>query len=176
MGKPAKTPVINNINHLNLEIDYDKLAEAIVKAQEQAKAKAIEAPEEGKESLLRSIARILKGKKSSDGRFLSAPFAVIISAVYRTIAIIGLIALFVLAVALVRSLTSVVWQGWAIIGNIAMIVLGIALLFSMFLYLIVFWGAANDVEQEKDKNYVINVFTGLVSLAALIVAIFALNN
>ena len=57
-----------------------------------------------------------------------------------------------------------------------MIVLGIALLFSLFLYLIVFWGAANDVEQEKDKNYVINVFTGLVSLAALIVAIFALNN
>ncbi len=176
MGKPAKTPVINNINHLNLEIDYDKLAEAIVKAQEQAKENAIEAPEEGKESLFRSIVRILKGKKSSDGRFLSAPFAVILSLAYRMIAIIGLIASIVLAIALVRSFASATWHGWAILGNIVMIVLGIALLFSLFLYLIVFWGAANDVEQEKDKNYVINVFTGLVSLAALIVAIIALNN
>ena len=33
-GKPQ---VINNIQELNLEIDYDKLADAIVKAQEKAK-------------------------------------------------------------------------------------------------------------------------------------------
>ena len=31
-GKPQ---VINNIQELNLEIDYDKLAEAIVKSQNQ---------------------------------------------------------------------------------------------------------------------------------------------
>ena len=176
MGKPRKTPAINNINHLNLEIDYDKLAEAIIKAQRVSEEKAAEAPGESRASLFQSILRIFQGKKSGDGRFLSAPFAVILSLAYRMIAIIGLIASIVLAIALVRSFASATWQGWAILGNIVMIVLGIALLFSLFLYLIVFWGAANDVEQEKDKNYVINVFTGLVSLAALIVAIFALNN
>ena len=36
-GKKNKPQVINNIQELNLEIDYDKLAEAIVKAQNVAK-------------------------------------------------------------------------------------------------------------------------------------------
>ena len=35
--KKDKPQVINNIQELNIEIDYDKLAEAIVKAQEKAK-------------------------------------------------------------------------------------------------------------------------------------------
>ena len=34
--KKDKPQVINNIQELNLEIDYDKLAEAIVKAQEKS--------------------------------------------------------------------------------------------------------------------------------------------
>ena len=33
--KKDKPQVINNIQELNLEIDYDKLAEAIVKAQQK---------------------------------------------------------------------------------------------------------------------------------------------
>ena len=35
MGKRDKSQVINNIDQLNLEIDYDKLAIAIVKAQKK---------------------------------------------------------------------------------------------------------------------------------------------
>ena len=39
MAKKKNSPqVINNIRELNLEIDYDKLAEAIVKAQEKSVA------------------------------------------------------------------------------------------------------------------------------------------
>ena len=33
--KKDKPQIINNIQELNLEIDYDKLAEAIVKAQQK---------------------------------------------------------------------------------------------------------------------------------------------
>ena len=41
MGKSKSKPqTINNINQLNLDIDYDKLAEAIVRAQEKAANKA----------------------------------------------------------------------------------------------------------------------------------------
>lgn len=174
-GRTDKATVINNISQLNLEIDYDRLAKAIIKAQRTSEERASKSLKEAKLSLFQSILQILKGKKSSDGRFLVAPFAVIVSVVYRMIFIVGLIALILLAVAMVQSLASASWQGWAIVGNIIVIILGIAILFTLFLYLIVFWGAANDVEQEKDKNYVINVFTGLVSLAALIVAIVALN-
>ena len=38
--KKEKPQVINNIQELNLEIDYDKLAEAIVKANSQLDAEA----------------------------------------------------------------------------------------------------------------------------------------
>ena len=34
--KKEKSQVINNIENLNLEIDYDKLAEAMVLAQQKA--------------------------------------------------------------------------------------------------------------------------------------------
>ena len=36
-----KKQVINNIQELNLEIDYDKLAEAIIKANDKARSNAI---------------------------------------------------------------------------------------------------------------------------------------
>ena len=36
MGKKDRTTIVNNINELNLEIDYDKLAEAMVLAQQKA--------------------------------------------------------------------------------------------------------------------------------------------
>ena len=41
MGKKdRKPPVVNNIQELNLEIDYEKLAEAIVKAQDKSSENA----------------------------------------------------------------------------------------------------------------------------------------
>ena len=40
--KKDKPQVINNIQELNLEIDYDKLAEAIVKAKQIEEEKARE--------------------------------------------------------------------------------------------------------------------------------------
>ncbi len=53
--KKEKQPVINNIHELNLEIDYDKLAEAIVKAkqieEESIAKKKVEDFEEWKRSL-----------------------------------------------------------------------------------------------------------------------------
>ena len=38
--KKDKPQVVNNIQELNLEIDYDKLAESIVKAQERSENEA----------------------------------------------------------------------------------------------------------------------------------------
>lgn len=175
MGNGKNKPqTVNNINQLNLEIDYDKLAEAIVKAQERAKDKTSDSSKDGKTKFFPAIWRILKGEKSEDGRFLSAPFAVIISCLYRFIAILGLIAAVLLGVATVMAIGKVSWQGWNILSNVLAIIFVIAVTMTVFLYMLMFWGAANDVKHEKDKNYVISVFSGLVSVAALIVAIIAL--
>ncbi len=45
----------------------------------------------------------------------------------------------------------------------------------VFLYMVLFLGAANDMENEKDKDYVMNVFTGLVSIAALVISIITIS-
>jgi hypothetical protein len=36
------------------------------------------------------------------------------------------------------------------------------------------WKSAKEIETEKDRNYIISVFSGIVSFAALIVALVAL--
>lgn len=174
MGKKNQPTTINNINQLNLEIDYDKLADAIVRAQENAKKSNEDSDKNEKPRFLSAIGKIIKGEKSKDGRFLSAPFSFIISALYRTIAILGVISIIIADIASVIAFTKLPWQGWQIAANILVIVLVIIVTVTVFLYMVIFWGAANDVEHEKDKNYVISVFSGFVSVAALIVAIIAL--
>ena len=72
------------------------------------------------------------------------------------------------------AIGKVSWQGWNILSNVLAIIFVIAVTITVFLYMLMFWGAANDVKHEKDKNYVISVFSGLVGVAALIVAIIAL--
>ena len=58
--KKDKPQVVNNIQELNLEIDYDKLAEAIVKAQNQSTI--IESYNEGSEGGYEYIQKTLSGK------------------------------------------------------------------------------------------------------------------
>ena len=77
-------------------------------------------------------------------------------------------------IATVLALRQVPWQGWNIASNIVGILFAILVSVTVLLYMVIFWGAANDVKHEKDKNYVISVFSGLVSVAALIVAVVAL--
>ena len=60
--KKEKQQIINNIQNLNLEIDYDKLAEAIVKAQEIEKARE----EEENASLLAKWREEVGHKEHSD--------------------------------------------------------------------------------------------------------------
>ena len=55
--KKDKPQVINNIQELNLEIDYSKLAKAIIEAQEQASK--IEPYDDGKDEY---ISKTLSGK------------------------------------------------------------------------------------------------------------------
>ena len=175
MSKKEKTAVVNNIKEINLEIDYDKLAEAIVKAQKKAaESKESEINTKEKRNIFKTIWKILRGERSKDGRMLSAPFEIFISSLYRTIAIMGFIMIVIFDISAVIVLTKMSWQGLAILSNVISIILTISISFIGFLCMVLFWGAANEVEHEKDKNYVVGVFSGIVSVAALIVAIIAL--
>ena len=88
------------------------------------------------------------------------------------IAVIGFIVLVLLWIAGIKAFPV---QGWQVIGNIILVISGIVISLAMMLYMILLWGAANEMEHETDKNYIIEVFSGMISIASLVVAIIALS-
>ena len=149
--KKEKPQIINNIGELNLDIDYDKLAEAIVKAQDEKQ----------------------QCEKKS---FVSNSFAFWISLFFRFVPPVGVVACILGFCALIKYVTcAAVWNtAYDIIVNILMIWLIVLILLALVGYFIIMWKAAKEIEQEKDKNFIVAVFSGIVSFAALIVALVAL--
>ena len=175
MNNREKKILISSSRANIVEIDYEKLAEALVKAEEkynEIKSGAKDINE--KQGLLKSIISILKGKRSKDGSLSYAPFAVVIIALYKTIAITGGILLVPFIMGCLNYCASMQWSGSMMFTNLITIVIMIIAFVFILLYMLMFWGAANDMEYEKDKEYVINVFTGLVSIAALTISIIKL--
>ena len=149
--KKDKPQVINNIGELNLEIDYDKLAEAIVKAQEKDIPKA-----------------------NQSKKFTSITFVFLISLVFRGVAIIGFVLTLVTPIAIWETI-EIKYTG--LLGLFFVILIGalsISCVLVLFLLSWMLWKSAKEIETEKDRNYIISVFSGIVSFAALIVALVAL--
>ena len=150
--KKDKPQVVNNIQELNLEIDYDKLAESIVKANSQLDAEAN------------------KSKKFTSGMFSISVFIIL-----RVIALLGWIIAFALLIGSINTFIEMSWNDFSTIsGNIFQIIYSITITVLLVLYPLMLWKSAKEIETEKDRNYIISVFSGIVSLAALIVALVAL--
>ena len=150
--KKDKPQVVNNIQELNLEIDYDKLAEAIVKANSQLDAEAN------------------KSKKFTSGMFSISVFVIL-----RVIALLGWIVAFTLLIGSINTFIEMSWNDFSTISrNIFQIIYSITITVLLVLYPLMLWKSAKEIETEKDRNYIISVFSGIVSFAALIVALVAL--
>ncbi len=170
--------ILSSIHESNsLEIDYEKLADALIKAEKKAsemKSLKEESPKE-KRSVFKAIWSILKGEKSEDGRYLSAPYIFIIVILYRIIAIAGLVMLIPYTITSFNYIASLHWSNDVLLTNIVILFILLLVFVIVFLYMVLFWGAANDMENEKDKDYVMNVFTGMVSIAALVISIITIS-
>lgn len=139
------------------ELDYDKLAEAIVKAQETVEQKKQE-EEQGK------------------SRFTSGFMSWLVAAFF-----------YVLSVACaIMTISSVVaiWDWCAGYGKcsdmaavfdhtMGLLFLIVLLAFAVLLMLISF-RSAREVDKERDKHYLASLFSGTIGFVALIVAIIAL--
>lgn len=168
-----RTQHITTVNNVKVNIDYDKLAEAIVRAEERAKEKAENVPQE-KKSFFSAVGRIIKGEKSENGKYLSASFALFCASLFRTIAFVGFLFIAVLIIAGIESTKLFEWKGWQIAYHIGYYLFFLISIVATFLYSILMLGAANDIEKEKDKSIVIAVFSSIVSVVALVVAIMTL--
>lgn len=150
--KKDKPQVINNIGEMNLEIDYDKLAEAIVKAQEKSTNDQMSSP------------------------CTSTTFSIMISHSFRTLAIVA----FPTAILFGIWLSFIIVNKLLVVGIVKYIAYGVSLIVSVLvsyvlgLFAALFWKSAKEIKVEKDKYYIISVFSGLVSFAALVVALVAL--
>lgn len=135
------------------EFDYDKLAEAIVKARNESDKQQTE-------------------RKS----FVSNSFAFWISLFFRLVPVFGMAVCGIGVFAIIDYAVNIaVWNTINnIIANVFLLwVMGV-LLVSLGAYCIIMWKAAKEIEREKDKNFIVSVFSGIVSFAALIVALVAL--
>ena len=148
--KKEKTQVINNIKELNLEIDYDKLANAIVKAEEK-KAEA----------------------EANDPT--AKVFSSISSDILKATASACLLVAVLLTARAISTCSALEWNTvQQILGYIIALIpfaLGVVAIVVFCIKVLRF---SKVIENVKDKNYTISIFSALVSFAALIVALIAL--
>ena len=162
--KKDKPQVINNIQELNLEIDYDKLAEAIVKAQN---APTIQENDCEDEEFF--VDKVVSGKIPK-GKMFSQSLSKLMKWFFYILA--------------VTSVVLVLWFWWLTYGYITpftwnlenIMVIAAAIILAMFdtFFVIIVWKIGSELGLEQDKNYIVSVFSCVVSLVALIVALVAL--
>ena len=181
--KKDKPQVINNIGELNLEIDYDKLAEAIVRAQKTSaimdNQESTNYANEPKKSRWKTFwcnsYHIVINDNKGESNFLASSLVVIIQALFNVISfLLFCISLSILCFVGRRIYDWVLGVQTDIIVNIIFILISLCMFGVGILLILVFRGIANDIGREKDKHYIISVFSGLTSLLALIVSIIAL--
>jgi len=167
--KKDKPQVINNIQELNLEIDYDKLALAILKAQEHSTT-----IESYKEDNHEYIQKTLSGKIKKN--YLSFSIIKLIATFFYVMCFVE-VYLTALTVSIVNDYFYNLFlsQNYSIwfARTVSIMSVIVFLAVSLLLFCILF-NIAKEISKEKDRNYIISVFSGIVSFAALIVALVAL--
>ena len=141
----------NRTTIINPEINYERLAEAITKAQQLS--------DENRSSM-----------------YLTKTFALMISLLFRAISIIAAPLSIMFGIWVYYEIISML-PSTGVMANIVLLIsfmVPLVVSFILGLFAVLFWRAATEIKNEKDKNYVVSVFSGLISYAALIVAIVAL--
>ena len=100
--------------------------------------------------------------------------ATIMCAGLNALATIGLVTLIMGIVVVIEMAIKMNWCWAECFTNIAAILVMLSCLVIVAVYSLIFRGAANDIKYEEDRNYIVAVFSGIVSFVALIISIIAL--
>lgn len=183
-GKQNKNQnqVINNINHLNLEIDYDKLADAIVLAKQKEKDNNISEMQEKQKQRLQEIGykeykcpimrwlaklwmclKILSKPKKYMNEYMgiSMVMAMALSIAFKFIEyLLYFLSVFSIYVAFKENLY---------------ILLMVSIL--SFVFARLFRMASIEMENSStEKNYIVSVFSSIVAITALVLASMSYYN
>lgn len=172
-----KCKKINNLRKPNFEIDSDKLseiiAEAIVKAEEK-KNTDIEKKIYNKLSVWKKFKCFLFNEDPDDQEILVDFFKTPIVLLFRIISIMCLVLFPVVCTLVIEGfqtlpLICVAWYDWT--TYISLYILAPIFILGL---MISSWAVANQFSREKDKHFVLTLFSGVISSIALIVSIIAL--
>ncbi len=165
------------------EFDYDKLTAAFIKAQKECEQMIIKETElsddtcEEKISFWKAVKIIVKNERPTNGTMVSKILASILSVGCNIMALllIGVAILF-----LVCSMQVIFDQDYIVINDyLTAMHLSFFTAFIFLLALLIallFRASANEIKAENDRNYIIALFSGIVSFVALIVALIAMFN
>lgn len=171
MGKKNIIQITNNIQGQKVEIDYDKLADAIVQANKRLSSeKNVQTDKQERPKFWRSILDILKGHSSKDGHMSAQPSIILVSLFYRFIAIVIFIFLIAMVIGTALYLFDTSWYKLEILKNILLILCVFSCLIGFFSFAVILLGAANDIERETDKAYIASVSSSVFGFLAFAVS------
>lgn len=125
--------------------------------------------------LIQRIWAVITNKQDTQGEFTKGTLILLMTYLLNLVALL-------LALFSIIGMGVTVYEGfildWSSIGtwinNILTIVIVLALCVIAFLMAIMLRGFANEIEREKDRDYIVAIFSGIVSFAALIISLIAL--
>lgn len=172
----------NEKKKIEIEIDYDKLAQAIVKANRLAE-KTEQGHEESEKKgnafvdFWKAVWKLFTGKYKVEGEYwITSVFSIILSAIFFIVGWLGFIcSISMFAYFFYYAIKVLSWtEAERIVQNIGSLMLELVIIFLTFLISLMMIGAGREAQKSKDKNFIVGAFSGMVSLVALIVSLIAL--
>lgn len=137
---------------VNVEIDYDKLAEAILKAEKKA--------EETQDKKLTSVLWLQRNG---------------LEILYKTLAVTGVLLSLLLAISFVVAVSKLEWTSIShVFGNLLAMLIFVLVFFVGFVISGMIWTASKEIQDVKDKQLIMSMSSGLIGFLALIAAIVAI--
>jgi hypothetical protein len=145
------------------------------KKNKSKKTTAAEQKASNTKDLFRGVWAVITNKQDTQGEFTKGTFVLLMSCLLNMCAImLGLFSVIGLCVA-VYEVFALNWSTIATwINNLTAFIIMLFLCVLSFLFAVMLRGFANEVEREEDKNYIIALFSGIVSFVALIISLIAL--
>lgn len=165
-------PIIYNDNSVHNEIDYEKLAKAIIEANRKKNDESSAGSDE-KIGFWKGVWYIITNKKKTNGALTHSLFSNLLSDLFNILAVAGVIIAVAAFVATVYLIVQSVVQN-DFLNSILFAFAGIVFIALILLFCLLLRGVANEIKAEKDRNYIIALFSGVVSFAALVVSLIAL--
>ena len=156
-----KRPYVTIINHYSIqETEHSEIARHTPSSPE----------EKEKNGFWRSVWRIIINKESKTGKRTAYVLAEVMSYVFNTIALLGVALFMLFGYSVIFKLNWNVDISKIIVQTVFCLVL---LLVTAILSL-TFRAIANEIKAERDRNYITNLFFGMVAIVSLVVSVVAL--